>query len=75
MNFGGRQLVDECYDSKLREAKGDDEEDHRSVFTLHSYQHSRPDTRAEVGNYFEVRLNLISVQGRNRCAKAVVSLQ
>jgi hypothetical protein len=33
-------MVDECYDSKLREAKGDDEEDHRGVFALRSYQRS-----------------------------------
>ena len=68
-------MVDECYDSKLREAERDNEEYHCGIFALRSYQRSGPGTQTEVGGYFEIRLNLISTQSRDRSPETVVCLQ
>ena len=67
--------MDECYDSELREAEGDNEEYHCGIFALRSYQRSGPGTQAEVGDYFEIRLNLISTQSRDRFPETVLCLQ
>jgi len=67
--------MDECDDSKLREAEGDNEEYHCGIFALRSYQRSGPGTQAEVEGYLEIRLDLISTQSRDRLPETVVCLQ